>query len=286
MSLGAPPRRRVGLLGGSFNPAHAGHRHISLEALKRLDLDEVWWLVAPQNPLKPARGMAPFKTRLDAAAKLADDRRVRVLDLEGQLGTHYTVDTLAALQRRFPRTRFVWLMGADNLAQIRHWRRWTEIFNRVPIAVFARPTYCFTGLAELAAKRYAHQRAAPEAARRLAAAAESQALLDLTEKTLADGKAEDLVVIDLQGKSGIADYMVIATGRSQRQVVSLAERLLQALKENGHGQAAAEGLPHGDWVLIDAGDVIIHLFRPEVRSYYNLEKMWGATLGEPAIVLA
>jgi len=118
--------------------------------------------------LKPARGMAPFKTRLDAAAKLANDQRIKVLDLEAQLGTHYTADTLRELQRRFPRTRFVWLMGADNLAQIRHWRRWTEIFNRVPIAVFARPTYCFKGLAELAAKRYAHQRAAPEAARRLA----------------------------------------------------------------------------------------------------------------------
>ncbi|HJT07917.1 MAG TPA: ribosome silencing factor [Stellaceae bacterium] len=117
-------------------------------------------------------------------------------------------------------------------------------------------------------------------------AAESQTLLDLTEKTLADGKAEDLVVIDLQGKSGIADYMVIATGRSQRQVVSLAERLIEVLKQSGRSHVAAEGLPHGDWVLIDAGDVIVHLFRPEVRSYYNLEKMWGATLGEPAIVLA
>jgi ribosome-associated protein len=112
------------------------------------------------------------------------------------------------------------------------------------------------------------------------------ALLDLAEKTLADGKAEDLVVIDLQGKSGIADYMVIAPGHSQRQVVSLAERMLQALKENGQDRVAVEGLPHGDWVLIDAGDVIIHLFRPEVRAYYNLEKMWGATLSEPAIVLA
>jgi ribosome-associated protein len=80
--------------------------------------------------------------------------------------------------------------------------------------------------------------------------------------------------------------MVIATGRSQRQVVSLAERLIEVLKQSGRGQAAAEGLPHGDWVLIDAGDVIVHLFRPEVRSYYNLEKMWGAMLGEPAIVLA
>jgi ribosome-associated protein len=117
-------------------------------------------------------------------------------------------------------------------------------------------------------------------------AAVSRPLLDLTEKTLQDGKAEDLVVIDLQGKTGIADYMVIATGRSQRQVVSLAERVLQALKDGGHGRTAVEGLPHGDWVLIDAGDVIVHLFRPEVRAYYNLEKMWGETLSDTASVMA
>ena len=118
------------------------------------------------------------------------------------------------------------------------------------------------------------------------AAAAPKSLLEVIEKTLDDGLAEDVVIIDLQGKTSIADYMVIATGRSQRQVVSLAERLIEVLKQSGHGQAAAEGLPHGDWVLIDAGDVIVHLFRPEVRSYYNLEKMWGGTLGEPAIVLA
>jgi ribosome-associated protein len=118
------------------------------------------------------------------------------------------------------------------------------------------------------------------------AAATRPALLDLIEKTLADGQAEELVVIDLQGKTGIADHMVIATGRSQRQVLALADRMLQALKDNGHGRAAAEGLPHGEWVLIDAGDIIIHVFRPEVRRYYNLEKMWGATLTEPATVLA
>ena len=111
-------------------------------------------------------------------------------------------------------------------------------------------------------------------------------LLDLTEKTLADGLAEDVTIIDLQGKSGIADYLVIATGRSQRQVTALAERMLGALKENGYGRCSAEGLRHGEWVLIDAGDIIIHLFRPEVRSYYNLEKMWGAELGEPATVMA
>jgi nicotinate-nucleotide adenylyltransferase len=160
--------RRIGLLGGSFNPAHAGHRHISLEALKRLGLDEVWWLVAPQNPLKPERGMAAFEKRVAAARGLATHPRIRVLDLEHRLGTRYTIDTVKELQRIFPRRRFVWLMGADNLAQIRHWKHWNEIFSRLPIAVFARPTYCLKGLAELAAKRYRHRRVAPEAARRLA----------------------------------------------------------------------------------------------------------------------
>jgi len=159
---------RIGLLGGSFNPAHAGHRHVSVEALKRLGLDEVWWLVAPQNPLKPTRGMAPFAKRLQAARRLARHPRIKVLDLETRLGTRYTIDTVTALQQNFPRTRFLFLMGADILAQIRHWKQWTEIFARLPIAVFARPTYCFRGLAELAAQRYAHRRVAPEAARRLA----------------------------------------------------------------------------------------------------------------------
>jgi nicotinate-nucleotide adenylyltransferase len=168
LALGAPAPRRIGLLGGSFNPAHAGHRHISLEALKRLDLDEVWWLVAPQNPLKPVRGMAPFKKRFDAAQLLARHPRIKVLDFETRLGTRYTIDTVTALQRNFPRTRFIFLMGADILAQIRHWRRWTGIFSRLPIAVLARPTYCSRGLAELAARRYAHRRVAPEAARSLA----------------------------------------------------------------------------------------------------------------------
>jgi nicotinate-nucleotide adenylyltransferase len=151
-------------LGGSFNPAHAGHLHISREALRRLGLDEVWWLVAPQNPLKPARGMAPFEERVAAARALVRDPRIRVLDLEARLGTRYTVDTVTALQRLFPRSRFVLIIGADILAQIRHWRRWTAIFARLPIAVLARPTYCLKGLAELAAQRYRKRRVAPQAA--------------------------------------------------------------------------------------------------------------------------
>jgi nicotinate-nucleotide adenylyltransferase len=159
------PKRRIGLLGGSFNPAHEGHVHVSVEALKRLGLDEVWWLVAPQNPLKSVAGMAPLSARLAAAKAFVRHPQIRVLGIEAELGTRYTADTIAALQALYPRQHFVWLMGADNLAQIRHWRRWRSIFARLPIAVFARPTYCRRALAELAAKRFARARIAPPAHR-------------------------------------------------------------------------------------------------------------------------
>ena len=142
------------MLGGSFDPAHAGHRHISLEALRRLGLDEVWWLVSPQNPLKRPTE-APLTDRLETARRIADHRRIRVSDIERTLGTVYTVDTLAALTRRFPAIRFVWIIGADNLIQIARWRRWREIFTTVPIAVFARPPYSFKALTGRAARRFA-----------------------------------------------------------------------------------------------------------------------------------
>jgi len=169
-SLGDRRSRRVGLLGGSFNPAHHGHLHVSREALKRLDLDEVWWLVSPQNPLKPVKGMAPFEARLAGARKLARHPRIFVTDLEQRLGTRFTTDTLTELRRRFPRTRFVWLMGADNLAQIRHWERWREIFRLAAVAVFDRPTYCLRALAGLAAQRFKGRRKPPHGVRRLAEA--------------------------------------------------------------------------------------------------------------------
>ena len=117
------------------------------------------------------------------------------------------------------------------------------------------------------------------------AAATPKTLLEVIEKTLDDGMAEDVVVIDLNGKSSIADYMVIASGRSARQVVALAERLRDAIDE-GRRRPSVEGLPQGDWVLVDAGDVIVQLFRPEVRSYYNLEKMWGASLPDTVATAA
>jgi ribosome-associated protein len=122
---------------------------------------------------------------------------------------------------------------------------------------------------------------APSPRKRRPAAPPAPTLLALAQGVLEDGKAEEITLIDLAGKSAMADHMLIATGRSQRQVVALAERLARALREGGHGRVPIEGVPHGDWVLIDAGDLLIHLFRPEVRAYYNLEKMWGVPLGGP-----
>jgi nicotinate-nucleotide adenylyltransferase len=128
----------VGLLGGSFDPAHGGHVHITREALKRFGLDRVWWLVSPGNPLKP-RPPAPLAVRVAEARRVMRHPRVAITDLEARTGTRATFDTLAALRRRYPGVRFVWLMGADNLAQFHRWGRWRDILETVPVGVLARP---------------------------------------------------------------------------------------------------------------------------------------------------
>ena len=279
-------------MGGSFNPAHGGHLHLSLLALRHLGLDEVWWLVSPQNPLKPVAGMAPFAVRLEQARRVAAGHRASssAISKAGSAARHYTADTLKTLRRRFPRLRFVWLMGADNLVQLPRWERWNEIFRTVPIAVFDRPSHSLKALAGLAARRFARHRVPISAARRLAEmkppawvffhtpldpssatrirserqqmlsqtfmeqrpelstitalnprtrSKRSQPgapeLLDLILQTLEDGKAEDIVTIDLAGKTTIADHMVIASGRSARQVLALTEHLEEALSRRGCG---------------------------------------------------
>ena len=137
----------TGLLGGSFNPAHGGHRRITAAAAAALGLDETWWLVSPGNPLKEAEGMASLPCRFASARRAAAGLPVKVTAIERDLGTRYTVDTLRALRARFPRRRFVWIMGADNLAQFHLWRRWREIAATVPIAVVGRPGYDADALA-------------------------------------------------------------------------------------------------------------------------------------------
>jgi nicotinate-nucleotide adenylyltransferase len=318
--------RRIGLLGGSFNPAHEGHRHISLEALKRLALDEVWWLVSPQNPLKAGDGMEPLATRVARAKQIARHPRIRVEAPELLLGTRYTLDTVRALNRLYPKARFVWLMGSDILPQLVDWQGWRELFASIPIAAFARPGWSYSALASAAPRAFARYRIDADRARALAScqppawcfipsrldshsatairavrprrtkakgttisdtvssdrgrqlpdrSKDTDALLALVRHSLDEDKAEDVVVIDLKGKSSFADYMVIASGRSNRQVVAIAEHLADRLKQAGHGYVPVEGKQTGDWVLADAGEVVVHIFRPEPRAFYGLEKMWA-----------
>ncbi|GAA0594424.1 hypothetical protein GCM10009416_35910 [Craurococcus roseus] len=369
-------RVRIGLLGGSFNPAHEGHRHVAERALAALGLDQVWLLVSPGNPLKPSRGMAPFAERLASARRIADGRRILATGIEARLGTRYTVDTLALLRRRFPRARFVLLLGADNLEQLPRWRRWREIARTTPIAVVPRPGATRRALAGRAARVLGRNRRRPAAlfggtegahapwclvpapehpasatairAARCAAAARAEhgtpkhakeahiartpkqpspagtgdeneapvevarprrartakelsaagpekapaararaprrpkpplerveELVSAVRTSLEDDKAEDIQVLDVTGRASFTDRMVIATGLAERQIQAMATHLEEALEKNGLKlrRDAIQGSP--DWVLIDAGDLVIHLFKPEARATYALERMWG-----------
>ncbi len=382
------------MLGGSFNPAHAGHRHIAELARKRLRLHQVWLMVSPGNPLKPAAGMGGFVQRLAAAAAIADGRRIVATGIEAALGTRYTCDTLPALRRRFPHVRFVWLMGADNLVDLPRWHAWRRIAGTMPFTVMPRPSYNHAALAGLAAQRlHAARRPVHEAgvlalqsppawmflptpqhaaARRrhsaapcgpassrtprvrsriiarkpptdagppakrpgstaagkpvrrrppqppavLAQAAKAPgtprkkavaagprastaeaapkaaprkkaepATLDRVQaiivSSLEDDKAEDVVALDLVGRASFADRMVIATGLADRQISAMAQHLEQKLQEVGIKRVQIEGAGGSDWVLIDAGDIVIHLFKAEARSLYGLERMWGVELDDP-----
>ena len=159
---------RIGLLGGSFNPAHDGHRHVADLARRLLGLDAVWLLVSPGNPLKDARSMAPLPARLASARAVGDGRRVVATAIEAAWGTTYTVDTLLELRRRFPRAKFVWLMGADILAQLPRWKHWRKLTRIVPFAVLPRPGYSRPALAGRAAHALARWRLPSRAAHRLA----------------------------------------------------------------------------------------------------------------------
>jgi nicotinate-nucleotide adenylyltransferase len=142
----AAPGMRIGLYGGSFNPAHAGHRHVSLMALKRLGLDRIWWIVTPGNPLKDTGELATTAMRVEEARQVADHPRIDVTAFEAEIGARYTVDTLAYLKLRYPNVRFVWIMGADNLASFHRWRGWRRIARMMPMAVIDRPGWTLKAL--------------------------------------------------------------------------------------------------------------------------------------------
>lgn len=145
----------IGLLGGSFNPAHEGHVRVTLEALRRLKLDAAWWLVSPHNPLKNKKDLANYATRLTAAKQITKPYpHIQISDFESQHQLQYSVDTVAALQQQYPSTRFVWLMGADNLSSFHKWHKWYGFFTHLPIAVFDRAPFSHTSLRSMAAIRY------------------------------------------------------------------------------------------------------------------------------------
>jgi nicotinate-nucleotide adenylyltransferase len=162
----ASPAMSIGLLGGSFNPPHEAHRQISLTALKRLGLDQVWWLVAPSNPLKDAAKLPSLDDRVEAARKMAKSPRIEVTGFAAS--SPYTIDLVTELKRRLPGVNFVWLMGADNLAQLHRWRSFDRIFAKLPIAVLDRPGFRLKARAGLAAQRFAPYRVDESDARGLA----------------------------------------------------------------------------------------------------------------------
>jgi len=159
---------RIGLFGGSFDPPHAGHLEVSLVALKHLRLDRVWWLVSPQNPLKPHAPSSDVERRIAAARTLAAHPRIEVTGIEAELGTRYTAETLDRLLPRLAGANPVWMMGADNLANFHRWGRWRSIVGRLPLAVFNRPGNMFPALASPAATTMAGRRIRPRDAALLA----------------------------------------------------------------------------------------------------------------------
>lgn len=162
------PGLAIGLMGGSFNPPHGGHLQVARTALKSVQLDRLWWIVTPGNPLKAGRDLPPLAQRMDACrALIGSNHRMHVTSFEMQLGVSYSVETIAFLQGRYPGARFVWVMGADNLATFHRWRRWREIAARLPIAVVDRPGWHLAAIASPAARALARHRLAPERARAL-----------------------------------------------------------------------------------------------------------------------
>lgn len=159
--------KKIGLLGGSFNPAHDGHLEISLAALDYLGLDEVWWLVSPGNPLKDKSDMAPYGERFSSAENIVNDKRIKVSDIENKLATKYTIDTLIKLKEKNPNHHFIWLMGADNLVQFNQWKDWQKIAKTVPFAIFNRPSYSKSAKMSIAATELDEFKVSEEMARDL-----------------------------------------------------------------------------------------------------------------------
>ncbi|MCV6601598.1 MAG: nicotinate-nucleotide adenylyltransferase [Cohaesibacter sp.] len=163
------PGMTIGLYGGSFNPPHDGHRHVALTALHRLCLQKIWCLVTPGNPLKDNRSLPSLNRRLDQTAQIMNHPSIAISALEAKIGTNYSAQTIRWLTNRYPKTRFIWVMGADNLANFHHWKQWKSIFATLPIAIIDRPGYSLSPLSSRAAQTYQAWRLPEKEAKSLSA---------------------------------------------------------------------------------------------------------------------
>ena len=228
----AGPGQTIGLLGGSFNPPHAAHRLISEVALKRLGLDKVWWVVSPGNPLKNRNETAPLAERMRLCRAMATNPHIIVTDFEADLPSPYTASTLAFLKARSPLVRFIWIMGADNLATFDQWQRWREIFTMVPVVVVDRPGWRLKALASKAARTYAAARV-PEGEAALLATKPAPAWTFLT------GPLSHLSSTAIRNSAKVQRKTVAKKAQSQADLPWKKAKSALAALEPSHSEPAA-----------------------------------------------
>jgi nicotinate-nucleotide adenylyltransferase len=208
------PGQRIGIMGGTFNPPHEGHLLVSRTAIRRLKLDRLWWLVTPGNPLKNNTGLTSLDARLDLCRLLAhDEGRIDITSFEAELGTPYTAATLRYLKRRLPDVRFVWVMGADNLAGFDRWQRWRDIAQMMPIAVVDRPGWHLKSLAQRTAMALARSRVPEGRAGELAG-------MTPPAWTFLSGPLSSLSSTDIRAGRAVAKRIAALQGRSPSQAAA------------------------------------------------------------------
>lgn len=288
---------KIGVLGGTFNPAHAGHLMISKRALNFHKFDYVIWLVANQNPLKPKNEKSIF-ARADQALNIVNDTRILISTAEHDYGTKYMYDSMSCLIKHFPNIEFTWMMGMDNVMDFPKWHRSSEIPTLCNIIIFDRP--CSTrginpadfglkstaGLDNTGVKNImidtnelydisSTQIRQKQKDLEKKVSLSKEELKDFILKCLEEKNAENISCIKIENKTPIAEYMIFASGRSVKNIQAIAEFTAIELKKELKWKADVEGLKGSDWVLLDAGDIIVHLFHPETRERLKLEELWN-----------
>jgi len=288
---------KIGVLGGTFDPAHTGHLMISKRALNFHKFDYVIWLVANQNPLKQKSKKNIF-VRAQEALSVVDDTRILISTAEHDFGTKYMYDSMSCLIKFFPNIKFTWMMGVDNVVNFRKWHRSSEIPKLCNIIIFDRPCSVrginpadfglkpivgldntevnniiidTNDLYDISSTQIRQKQKELETQVNLS----KEKLKDFILKCLEEKNAVNISCIKIEDQTPLAEYMIFASGRSAKNIQAIAEFTAIELKRELKWKADVEGLKSSDWVLLDAGDVIVHLFHPETRERLKLEELWN-----------